>query len=67
MTVDMFMNIEGIPGESKEKIYKDAIVVQAWNWGVSNSAPVSSGSRGAGKPVIQVLTFTKSVDKARTL
>lgn len=64
MAVDMFMNIEGIPGESKDKIYKDAIVVQAWNWGVSNSAPVTSGSRGAGKPVIQVLTFTKPVDKA---
>jgi type VI secretion system secreted protein Hcp len=63
MAVEMFMKIEGIPGESQDKFFRDSIVVQAWNWGASNPVPVTPRGAGATKPVIQNLTFIKSVDK----
>lgn len=63
MAVEMFMRIDGIPGESQDKSFRDTIVVQAWNWGASNSVSVTPGGAGRTRPVIQDFTFIKSVDK----
>ena len=65
MSVDMFMKIESLAGESVDKTHAGEIDVLAWNWGVSNagSAHVGGGA-GAGKASVQDLSFTKFTDKA---
>jgi type VI secretion system secreted protein Hcp len=63
MAVDMFMKLEGIKGESKDKSHKDAIDVLAWSWGVSNAGSAhTGGGAGSGKANFQDLSFTKFVD-----
>jgi type VI secretion system secreted protein Hcp len=65
MAVDMFMVVDGIKGESKDKAYKEAIDVLAWSWGLSNSGSFhTGGGGGSGKVNVQDLSFTKYVDKA---
>jgi type VI secretion system secreted protein Hcp len=61
----MFMVVDGIKGESKDKAYKEAIDVLAWSWGLSNSGSFhTGGGGGSGKVNVQDLSFTKYVDKA---
>lgn len=65
MAADMFMEIEGIKGESKDKTHKEAIDVLTWSWGLSNSGSFhAGGGGGAGKVSVQDLSFTKYVDRA---
>lgn len=65
MAVDMFLKIDGIKGESKDKAHKDAIDVLAWSWGMSNSGTFHTGSGGgAGKVNVQDLSLTKYIDTA---
>jgi type VI secretion system secreted protein Hcp len=65
MAVDMFMIVEGIKGESRDKTHKEAIDVLAWSWGMSNSGSFhTGGGGGAGKVNVNDLSFTKYVDKA---
>ena len=65
MAVDMFMVVDGIKGESKDKAHKEAIDVLAWSWGLSNSGSFhTGGGGGSGKVNVQDLSFTKYVDKA---
>jgi len=65
MAVDMFLKLEKIKGESKDKVHKDSIHVLAWSWGLSQSGSthLSSGG-GAGKASFQDISITKYVDKA---
>jgi type VI secretion system secreted protein Hcp len=64
MAVDMFMKMEGIEGESRDKSHAKEIDVLAWSWGVSNSGTAHlGGGAGAGKANVQDLSFTKYVDK----
>jgi type VI secretion system secreted protein Hcp len=68
MAVDMFIKIEGIAGESKDKTHKDEIDVLAWSWGVSQSGSFHvGGGGGAGKANFQDLSFTKWIDKSSNL
>jgi type VI secretion system secreted protein Hcp len=63
MAVDMFINIDGIKGESKDSKHKGEIDVLAWSWGLSNSGTFHmGGGGGAGKCSMQDLSFTKYVD-----
>jgi type VI secretion system secreted protein Hcp len=63
--VDMFLDLDGIPGESTDKGHKDQVDVLAWSWGMSNSGTThDGGGGGAGKVNIQDLSLTKWVDKA---
>jgi type VI secretion system secreted protein Hcp len=65
MAVDMFMKIEGVDGESKDKKHTKEIDVLAWSWGMSNSGSAhTGGGAGAGKVNVQDLSFTKYVDSA---
>lgn len=65
MAVDMFMVVDGIKGESKDKTHKETIDVLAWSWGLSNSGSFhTGGGGGSGKVNVQDLSFTKYVDKA---
>jgi type VI secretion system secreted protein Hcp len=65
MAVDMFIKIDGIKGESKDKAHKDEIDVLAWSWGISQSGTLhAGGGAGAGKANFQDVSFTKWIDKA---
>jgi type VI secretion system secreted protein Hcp len=66
MPTDIFLKINGIQGESRDKHHKDEIEVLAWNWGLSNQvmAPSAGGGAGAGKVKVQDLSFTHLIDKA---
>jgi type VI secretion system secreted protein Hcp len=62
--VDMFIKVEGIPGESKDSTHADEIDVLSWSWGMSQSGTMHTGGGGAGKVSIQDLSITKYVDKS---
>jgi type VI secretion system secreted protein Hcp len=61
---DMFLQADGLLGESQNDKYKDAIEVLAWSWGASNSVSATSGGAGAGKANLQDLSFTKYIDRS---
>lgn len=66
--VDMFIKIEGVPGESKDSVHKDEIDVLSWSWGMSNSSTLHDGSGGgAGRANFDDLEVTKYVDKSTPL
>src|SRR5262245_35460381 len=61
-TVDYFLKIDGIPGESIDAAHVDEIEVLAWSWGAAIQHP-----SGSGKTVCtnaQDLSFTHYFDKA---
>ena len=65
MAVDMFIKIDSVDGESKDKSHKKEIDVLAWSWGLSNSGSAHvGGGAGAGKVNVQDISFTKYVDSS---
>lgn len=65
VSVDYFLKIDGIPGESKDAKHAGEVDVGAWSWG--ETAPASGGpggGGGAGKVAIQALNFTSQISKA---
>jgi type VI secretion system secreted protein Hcp len=67
MAVDQFLELEGVKGETLDKVYKgkNAIDVLSWNWGMSNTGTFHHGSGGgAGKANFQDISITKYVDKS---
>ncbi len=68
VTIDYFLKIDGIPGESQDIKHKGEIEVGAWSWGETAAVPTSPGSGGgAGKVTIQPFTFTSRISKASPL
>jgi type VI secretion system secreted protein Hcp len=64
-SVDYFLKIEGIPGESSDAKHKGEIDVQSWSWGESQSGThAHGGGGGAGKVSMQDFHFTMHVNKA---
>ena len=65
MALDFFLQITGIPGESRDDKHKDWIDVLAWSWGETHpTAPHTGSGAGAGKVAFQDFSFTMSVSKA---
>lgn len=67
MAVDMFLELDGIKGETVDKAYKskNAMDLLAWSWGVSNTGTFHAGSGGgAGKANFQDISVTKYIDLA---
>ena len=65
MAVDMFIKIDTVDGESRDKAHAKDIDVLAWSWGISNSGSAHvGGGAGAGKCNIQDISFTKWVDSS---
>lgn len=63
MAVDMFLKLDGVNGESKDKVHTKEIDVLAWSWGMSNSGSAHVGSgAGSGKVSVQDLCVSKYVD-----
>lgn len=68
MSVDMFIKIDGVPGESRDKTHAKQIDILTWAWGMSQSGTTHvGGGGGSGKVQVQDLSFTKYVDKASPL
>src|SRR4051812_3187126 len=69
MAMDMFVVLDGIKGEARDKEFgaKGAIDLLAWSWGMSNSGSTHvGGGGGAGKVNVQDISFTKYIDNAST-
>jgi len=66
MSVDFFLRIDGIEGESTDAKHKGEIDVFSWSWGASNPVPAApvGGGVGSGRVNIQDLHFTTRMSKA---
>src|SRR5260370_3973352 len=65
MAVDMFMDMEGVKGESQDQKHSKTIDVLAWSWGMAQSGTTHMGTGGGGGKVqVHDLSFTKYVDSA---
>jgi len=61
----MFLKLNGVDGESKDKIHKKEIDVLSWSWGMANSGTAHvGGGAGAGKVSVQDLALCKYVDSS---
>jgi len=65
MAVDIFIKIDGIPGESTDRDHRDEIEASSYSWGETNTgAHAFAGGGGAGRVSMQDLHFTTTVSKA---
>ncbi|HSN71929.1 MAG TPA: type VI secretion system tube protein Hcp [Steroidobacteraceae bacterium] len=70
MAVDMFLTLENVKGETKDKEYKskNAMDILAYSWGMSQSGTFhAGGGGGAGKANFQDISVTKWVDSASSV
>jgi len=63
MTVDCFLKIDGIQGESTDPKHKDEIMVLSWSWS-ETQAMAAAPAGGTGKVSMQLFHFSKAVDTA---
>jgi type VI secretion system secreted protein Hcp len=67
VSVDMFLKLGDIKGESKDDKHKNEIDILAWSWGASNSGNAHvGGGAGAGKVHVQDISVTKWLDLSST-
>jgi type VI secretion system secreted protein Hcp len=63
MSVDAFLKLGDLKGESIVKGHEDEIQVLGWNWGMSQMGTTHLGTGGgAGKVDVQDITISKYVD-----
>lgn len=64
-SVDLFMKISGVDGESTKKGFEKWTVIDEVSWGVSTPTGATSGSsRARGAPVLQDLVWSQVMDKS---
>ena len=64
-SVDYFLKIEGVEGESMSETHKGQIEIDSFSWGMSNSGSMAAGGGGgAGKVSFTSLRLTTIVSKA---
>lgn len=64
-SVDYFLKLKGIDGESTDDKHKGEIDVESWSWGETQSGThATGGGGGAGKVAMQDFHFTMMVNKA---
>ena len=66
MSLEMFLKLSGIAGESTDVKHKGEIDVLAWSWGLSKD-PGSPAGGGGGRVQIESLAIEKLVDLASPL
>lgn len=65
MAVDLFLELEGVKGESKDSAHTDKIELMSWQFGASQQGTMhAGGGGGAGKAMFQDLTIQKYVDSS---
>jgi len=68
MAVDMFLKLDGVPGESKDQKLTDHIEVLSFAWGSTQQGAYHTGTGGgAGKVHVQDTSFTHYIDKASSV
>jgi type VI secretion system secreted protein Hcp len=64
-TVDYFLKIDGIPGESQDDKHKNEIEVHGFSWGSVNSgSSAMGGGGGTGKVQVHDVVVSKYIDKS---
>jgi type VI secretion system secreted protein Hcp len=64
-TVDWFLKLDKIQGESTDDRHKGEIEVMSWSWGVSQATSAGpGGGPRASKPCVADFAFTKLIDKS---
>jgi type VI secretion system secreted protein Hcp len=65
-SLDYFLKIDTIKGESSDSKHKDEIDLLSWSWGVSNSVPVSGTTGGgtASRPVFAPFSWEQGLDSS---
>jgi type VI secretion system secreted protein Hcp len=67
-TMDFFLKLDGIAGESKDVKHKGEIDLESFSWGETNQpAGAAGGGSGAGKVAMQDFHFVTRVNKASPL
>lgn len=65
MAVDMFLKLDKIDGESKDKAKAKEIDILAWSWGMSQSGTMHmGGGGGGGKASFQDISCTTYYEKS---
>ena len=65
MAVDVFLKINGIPGESADSKHKAEIDVLSYSWGITQTGTMSyGGGGGAGKANFGDFSFMMRMNKA---
>lgn len=67
MAADIYLKIDGIPGESTDSEHKDWIEVMSFNHGITQTASATAASAGGGttsRTEHQDYSITKLIDKA---
>jgi type VI secretion system secreted protein Hcp len=65
MSIDSFLKIEGVEGESRDVKHQKWIDILSWSWGMTQSGYAHvGGGMGAGKVDVQDISLVKYVDKA---
>lgn len=62
-TVDLFLKLDGISGESADKRHPGEIVLESFSWGLSHPVNTATGASG-GKTSVQDFHFAAKVTKA---
>jgi type VI secretion system secreted protein Hcp len=64
-SADLFLKLDGIVGESLDKVHKDEIQVQSFSLGVSNTGSTQvGGGAGAGRANFQDMSLSATLYKA---
>ena len=64
-TVDLFLKMDGVPGESKDLQAQGEIDLESFSWGETNQGTAAAGGGGgAGKVSMQDFHFVTRVNKA---
>jgi type VI secretion system secreted protein Hcp len=65
MSLDKFLKVDGIKGESQDVKHRDEIDVLSWSWGLAqSSSPGPGGGAGAGRVSFRDLSIGKRIDAA---
>ena len=67
MTVDVFLKLADIKGDSNDAKHKDEIRVLSWDWGMEHSEASPGGSAGVGKTQFRRIRFAHLIDVASPL
>ena len=65
MAVDVYLKIDGVPGESKAAGHSDEIDVLSYSWGIAQTGTMGyGGGGGAGKANFSDFSFIMRMNKA---
>src|SRR5690242_7072690 len=64
MADELYLKVDGIPGESKDERHKDEIDVLSYSWGETLPATAADAGGGGARVVIEEVRFVMRVNRA---